>query len=311
MYGTRSAGPLAFWYERPSLNEQAFHGGAGYFMKFRGKAAYRGPFDAHSIPLLDYQGDIGRQYNPIAIAQYGLARFNRWIDFDRASNDQRAWLAVAEWLTTQMRPNAAGVLVWMHDFDWPYRQVLKAPWYSGLAQGNGLSMLVRAARATGDRRYGDAAHAAFAPFLLDVSKGGVIATDEQADVWIEEYIVDPPSHILNGFMWALWGVYDYAQWSGRDEAHELWAAGVRTLERRLNEFDTGWWSLYEARRNGRRMVASRYVHALHITQLQVMHRLTGNPLFAAAASRFQSYMGRRANRIRAFAEEVVFKLRHY
>jgi hypothetical protein len=139
----------------------------------------------------------------------------------------------------------------------------------------------------------------------------VIATDEQGDVWIEEYIVDPPSHILNGFMWALWGVYDYAQWSGRDEAHKLWAAGVKTLERRLHEFDTGWWSLYEARHNGRRMVASRYYHGLHITQLQVMHRLTGNTFFADAASRFQSYMGRRASRVRAFAEKAVFKLRHY
>ena len=311
MYGTGAAGSPAFWYERPALNEQAFHGGAGYFMKFRGKAAYPGPFDAQGIPLLDYQGDIGRQYNPIAIAQYGLARYNRWIDFDRAREDEKAWRTVAEWLATHMRPNAAGVPVWMLDFDWQYRQLLKAPWYSGLAQGNGLSMLVRATRATGDRGFGDAAHVAFGPFLLDVSKGGVLSSDEQGDVWIEEYIVDPPSHILNGFMWALWGVDDYAQWSGCDEAHKLWAAGVRTLERRLHEFDTGWWSLYEARHNGRRMVASRYDHALHITQLQVMHRLTGNPLFAATASRFQSYMGRRANRVRAFAEAAVFKLCHY
>ena len=47
-------------------------------MRFQGKAAYAGPFDSAGVPLLDYRGDIGRQHNPIAIAQYGLARFNRW-----------------------------------------------------------------------------------------------------------------------------------------------------------------------------------------------------------------------------------------
>ena len=32
----------------------------------------------------------------------------------------------------------------MHHFDFEYRDTLKSPWYSGLAQGQGLSVLVRA-----------------------------------------------------------------------------------------------------------------------------------------------------------------------
>ena len=214
-------------------------------MRFQGKAAYAGPFDGAGIPLLDYRGDIGRQYNPIAIAQYGLARFNRWCstadDADRA-----AWLAVAQWLTQELKPNAHGVPVWFHHFDWPYRQLLKAPWYSGLAQGNGLSLLVRAAQATGDPAFAAGAHRAFQSFQRSVSEGGVLVEDDRGHVWIEEYLVDPPSHILNGFIWALWGVYDYARWTGRAEAENLWRACLRTLEARLGDFDTGWWSLYES-----------------------------------------------------------------
>ena len=114
-----------------------------------GKRATRGPFDPDGIPLLDYRGDIGRQYNPIAIAQYGLARFNAWAAGGESA-DRGAWIAVADWLERAMRPNGHGVRVWMHDFDWPYRQRLRAPWYSGLAQGNGLSLLVRAASTTGE-----------------------------------------------------------------------------------------------------------------------------------------------------------------
>jgi hypothetical protein len=310
VYANRSAGPLSFWYEQPRLNERAFDGGAGYFMQFQGKAAYRGPFDRHGVPLLDYRGDIGLQYNPIAVAQYGLARFNRWEE-TAGAGDRAAWIGIARWLERELHPNPSGVRVWMHHFDWPYRQVLKAPWYSGLAQGNGLSLLVRAARATGDVRFAAAADAAFESFLRDVSDGGVIATDDLGDVWIEEYLVEPPSHILNGFMWALWGVYDYAKWSGRDQARQLWADCVRTLERRLGEFDTGWWSLYEAREGTKEMPASGYYHTLHITQLRVMHRLTGRQVFKDTADRFQSYMDRRTNRVRAFATKALFKLRNY
>jgi hypothetical protein len=311
VYAHRSSGPLSFWYEQPEVNEAAFAEDArGYFMRFAGKARYQGPFDAAGIPLLDYQGDIGRQYNPIAIAQYGLARFNAWASGGTAE-DRAAWIAVADWLARELRPNRHGVRVWMHDFDWPYKQLLQAPWYSGLAQGNGLSLLVRAAIATGNTVYAEAAHAAFDSMRLDVRDGGVLVTDEQNDLWIEEYLVDRPSHILNGFMWALWGVYDYAKWSASPEASRVWTRSVATLLNRLDEFDTGWWSLYEIRDQGREMLASRYYHTLHIAQLLVMQRLTGNQAFADRAARFQSYLDRPSNRVHAFARKAMFKLRHY
>jgi heparosan-N-sulfate-glucuronate 5-epimerase len=279
-------------------------------MRFQGKANYKGPFDDAGIPLLDYRGDIGRQHNPIAIAQYGLARFNQWSD-SRQNADRNAWMAVASWLADELRQNAYGVPVWMHHFDWPYRQLLKAPWYSGLAQGNGLSMLVRAARETNAPEYARAAHRAFESFKRPVTDGGVIVTDDRGHVWIEEYLVDPPSHILNGFIWALWGVYDYARWSGNTEAERLWNRCLDTLEARLDDFDTGWWSLYEAPHAGRRMLASFYYHRLHITQLRVLHRLSGRGVFEERAERFARYFDNSASRARAFTEKALFKLRNY
>ena len=310
VYARRSSGPLSFWYERPEVNERAFDGTDDYYMRFAGKAAYKGPFDASGIPLLDYQGDIGRQYNPIAIAQYGLARYNAW-SLSGSTADGAAWTAAADWLARGLRPNRFGVAVWMHDFDWPYKQALRAPWYSGLAQGNGLSLLVRAGCATGEPRYRTAADRAFEALRRDVADGGTLVTDERGDLWIEEYIVDRPSHILNGFMWALWGVRDYADWSGSPDAERIWERCVATLRARLDEFDTGWWSLYEARDNGLEMLASRYYHTLHVTQLRVMARLTADAGFAARADRFQEYLDSPANRTRALARKAIFKLRHY
>jgi heparosan-N-sulfate-glucuronate 5-epimerase len=310
VYARPGTGPLSFWHEQPEINEAAFGGGREYFMRFQGKAAYPGPFDSAGVPLLDYRGDIGRQHNPIAIAQYGLARFNRWCNTADAG-DRAAWLAVAQWLTRELKPNDHGVPVWFHHFDWPYRQLLKAPWYSGLAQGNGLSLLVRVAQATGDSTFAGSAHRAFQSFQRSVPEGGVLIEDDRGHVWIEEYLVDPPSHILNGFIWALWGVYDYARWSGSLEAETLWKACLSTLEARLGDFDTGWWSLYESPAGATRMLASRYYHTLHITQLRVLHRLSGVETFAARADRFERHLHNRRYRLRALAGKALFKLRNY
>ena len=310
VYVRPASGPLSFWYEEPEMNGAYRRDTRQYYMRFRGKAGYAGPFDGSGIPLLDYRGRIGRQYNPIAIAQYGLARFNRWCE-SRADHDRTAWLAASRWLADGLQPNAHGVPVWVHHFDWPYRQLLRAPWYSGLAQGNGLSLLVRAARETGDDIFSDAAHRAFQSLERPVSQGGVLAIDAQGDVWIEEYIVDPPSHILNGFIWALWGVRDYARWSGKGSAASLWDSCVDTLATRIREFDIGWWSLYEARHSGNRMLASLYYHRLHVVQLRVLHDLTGIDAFADCAERFEAYARRPLARARAFVEKAWFKARHY
>jgi hypothetical protein len=239
-----------------------------------------------------------------------LARFNRWCAGGEAS-DRTAWLAAARWLVENLQPNVHGVPVWFHHFDWPYRETLEAPWYSGLAQGNGVSMLVRAATETGDAAFAVAAHRGFRSLELPLSQGGVLVTDAQGDVWIEEYIVEPPSHILNGFIWALWGVYDYARWSRRPSASALWEACIQTLEARLDDFDTGWWSLYEAPTTRCRMLASLYYHRLHAVQMRVLGDLTGNDVFVARATRFEAYARQPVSRARAFVEKAWFKISRY
>jgi heparosan-N-sulfate-glucuronate 5-epimerase len=135
---------LTFWHETPEENLHASTSELGeYYMPFTAKANYKGHYDSAGIPQLDYRGKIGRQYNPIAIAQYGLGNYNlfrRSGDSDRRDN----FLRVADWLVLHLEQNPQGLAVWNHHFDWEYRDTLRAPWYSALAQGQGISVLVRA-----------------------------------------------------------------------------------------------------------------------------------------------------------------------
>ena len=310
-YARPASSQLNFWHDRPAVNEHAsIHELGEYYMGFEAKAAYDGLFDPLGIPMLDYRGGIGPQYNPIAIAQWGLGNYN--LACRNASGDhQRRFINAADWLCRNLQPNPFGVLVWNHHFDWDYRERLKAPWYSALAQGQGISLLVRAHRYTGNSDYRDAAERAFSSLLIPVEQGGVQFADEGGDLWLEEYLVSPPTHILNGFIWALWGVYDYYLATFDLRAHELFYRCAQTLVRNLDRYDLGYWSLYELSGARLPMVASPFYHRLHIVQLRILSHLTGVSRFLRVADRWESYGRSRAKRARALCCKSAFKLCYY
>lgn len=302
---------LTFWHETPWINENAFGEPCGeYYHCFFQKADYCAHIDAAGVPMLDYRGRIGVQYNPIAIAQWGLGNFNLWRRTAEPRRRER-YCKAADWLVENLMPNAAGLPVWQHDFDWEYRDLLKAGWYSALAQGQGVSLLCRAYRDTGRETYLEAARRAFRALDLDVHDGGVRLADGADGAWLEETIVDPPTHILNGFLWALWGVHDFALTTGAREAGELCAACARTLARHLPSFDCGFWSLYEQSGTRLPMLASPFYHRLHISQLSITARLLAMPELAVWAKRWRGYTRSALCRRRAVVQKAAFKLLYY
>ena len=138
-----------------------------------------------------------------------------------------------------------------------------------------------------------------------------LSSDERGNLWFEEYIVSPPTHILNGFIWAAWGVYDYFLATESNTARDLFAQAVRTLRANLNRYDLGFWSLYEQSGTLLPMVASPFYHRLHVVQLRVMHRLTGDETFARRADKWEAYARSRAKRTRALCYKSAFKLGYY
>ena len=310
-YLTPQKSQLTFWHEVPEVNENFRPGELGeYYMPFTAKADYPGQYDQNGIPLLNYHGKVGLQYNPIAIAQYGLGNYNL---FRRTGSAERRnkFLRVADWLVTHLEQNPHGLWVWNHHFDWEYRTSLKAPWYSALSQGQGVSVLVRAHRETGDPRYLDSAARAFVPFRKAMDDGGVSFTDSHGYLWFEEAIVQPPTHILNGFFWASWGVYDYYLQTREPIALHLFQEAARTLKDNLQQFDVGFWSLYERSGTRMQMLASPFYHSLHIVQLRVMHRLTNEPIFREYADKWDGYCKSVFKRNLALAYKAVFKLLYY
>ena len=301
---------LSFWHGMPTVNRCATFDKLGqYYMPFRYKAEYKGLFDSNGIPLLDYRGNIGAQYNPIAISQYGLAHYNIFKATGKKKNKEIA-VCQADWLTSNLTLNSKGIWVWMHNFDWRYVQTLKAPWYSGLAQGQGISLLTRIYKQTGNSKYLKTAEKAFISLKTEVKDGGVIFTDENGNPWIEEYIVSPPSHILNGFMWALFGVYDYYLLTGDEKVKKSFDSFVNTLKLNLSKFDTGYWSLYDLTSSGQNL-ASFFYHILHLAQLEILYIISEERVFEEWKKMWNHYLMSPTKKGRALLQKTLFKVRRF
>jgi len=176
-----------------------------------------------------------------------------------------------------------------------------------MAQGEATSLLVRVFQETGETSFASAARAALDPMSKPRADGGVCAQLD-GDVWLEEYPTDPPSYVLNGAIFALWGLRDAAVGLRDDAAKDAFATSLSALAANLWRFDTGWWSLYSLYPHPVRNVASSFYHDLHINQLTAMQRLCPREEFQTTCARWEQYSRSALNCRRAFAAKAGFRL---
>lgn len=282
----------------------------GYFLDFSRDADYMGPFDAQDIPIVDYGGLIGRRYNPWAVGHYALASFQKYLQ-TRNENYYAQFLRCAHWLIDRAEYRQDGSAVWTYDFS--LVEIHSKPWISALAQAHAISVLLRAFLSTENGKFLETAEKAFVPFTLPVGGGGVQTMDGEGGIFFEEDASLHVPYILNGFIFALFGIYDFASLkNGR--AWELWDKGLDTLRRYLPSYDIGFFSLYNLsspHQKRLRNVASLFYHLVHIRQLQVLYTLTKETLFHEYANRWTVYLEDYRCRLRAYLHKVIFKLLKY
>jgi heparosan-N-sulfate-glucuronate 5-epimerase len=97
------------------------------------------------------------------------------------------------------------------EFAYPHTCRLEPPWYSAVAQGESANLLIRATVSLDRPELAQAPVRAVLPLVSPDSH--VVAETDEGPV-LEEYPTDPPSHVLNGWIYALWGLYDIAAAGG-------------------------------------------------------------------------------------------------
>lgn len=243
-------------------------------------------------------------YHPIGIAQYALHCYGRWLERgDRVARE--SFLAQARWL--QQNQRRVGLVDGCYPFPFPWPKYRAASgWLSAMAQGEAISVLLRADWLAPGVGFADAARAAARPFDSAIERGGVVFKDGR-DVFLEECAVLPAPHILNGCIFALWGLWELEQFDPQSRRQALIDAVLQTLLRWIGDFDTGWWSRYSLQRSsgGREHLATLKYHAFHIAQLRVLAEMTGEERFARVAERWEGYVSRGASRARLLLETAL------
>jgi hypothetical protein len=242
----------------------------------------------------------------IAFAQLGLGAYERWL-----AGDGEEWLSLArhvgDVLVEHQVEGGARAGAWEQGFDLPHTYELRAPWISAMAQGEAASLLVRLHATTGEERYAEAALRALRPLDVPSEEGGTMALLDGRP-FPQEYPTSPPSFVLNGGMFAMWGWCDAALALDDAGAGRAFEDAVDTLALNLHRWDSGWWSLYDLYPHPFANPASFAYHQLHIAQLEAMHRVAPRPELADTAARFARYESSRLNRGRAFMTKAAFRL---
>ena len=117
------------------------------------------------------------------------------------------------------------------------------PWTSGLSQGTALQALSRAWLRFKEPADLKAAEQALGIFRKAAPEGVRVARPGGA--WYAEYTFAPQDRILNGFIQAVIGLYDFASYTKSTPGQSLFEAGDDVARVEVPHFNTGSWSMYD------------------------------------------------------------------
>lgn len=186
-------------------------------------------------------------WNTVTLSHFGLTMYGRVLAGDESA--RQPFFAAVEKMLELQAPTGG--------FPYPSRQhrqtTLPDGWVSAMAQGNALSVFARALRLKNDERYRRAGDLAFANLMTPVEQGGARTSLATLDpslaryIFFPEYPAQPIDYTLNGYMYALLGVYDWSstESASRARAAEAFGQGMRTLEKLLPLHDVQGYSTYD------------------------------------------------------------------
>lgn len=213
------------------------------------------------LPQLPINGEMVNM--PVAIFQYGLGAYDLYL---QSADDVylNKFMQTVDWAVTHQDERGR----WNNFF-----YVYPEHPYGAMAQGEGVSLLLRAYVHTGESQYKEAAKRAIDFMLLPIEKGGTTVYNED-EVIFKEYTHLPV--VMNGWVFAWWGLYDYVLSTGdKGNYKETLEQSCETLIKMLPLFKRKFWSQYDL--SGR--IASPFYHNLHVAQMQAMYQLTRKDVF--------------------------------
>lgn len=147
--------------------------------------------------------------------------------------------------------------------------MMKSPWYSGLAQGMALSLFSRLKEFTYSEQ-----------ILCSFKSKRITHIDDDGFYWIDEYPFEPPTCVLNGFIYGLYGLYDHYRIFKDKESLGYLKDGLATVKHYALQYrNPGNVSYYcLAHKVLCNKLDAKY-HRTHIGQFRMLYTMTGDKFF--------------------------------
>lgn len=227
---------------------------AGYYNDLRHKINWSLGFDDNGIPLVqDSEGN--KLYFTITIAQYGLGCYDKYLETKEKEYLDKFFIISNYLIDTQ-------------DYIGGYNVSKSlACKYSSMAQGETISVLLRAYLETNENKYYEKAKNAYLCMIRSIDNLGTQRV-KNGDVYYEEYAIEnKEATVLNGWIFSIFGLIDYSQIVRNRETKKLLELSIESLYKNLKYYDKSGWSYYSLDQK----IASPFYHKLHISQLKVLN----------------------------------------
>ncbi len=206
----------------------------------------RSPFPANrglvsfagSELLFEYYSGHGLQLQPLVNFKHANAMHGACVKRTGPCEPAALRRLLGELIGTSAR--RGGFRTWEYYFEFGGG---RPPWISGMAQATAIQALGRASQLLeqpGLRRYASESFAAFeTPPPIGVATAGPLGGTHYL-----QYSFAPRLFIINAFLQAVIGLYDYAEIAGDASARRLYAKAEPEARREVPANDTGDWSTY-------------------------------------------------------------------
>ncbi|MEU0664707.1 D-glucuronyl C5-epimerase family protein [Streptomyces lavendulocolor] len=245
-----------------------------------------GTHDRDGVRMFRWNG--GLHDHPVGQIQYGLENLAAYRRTGDAFFLDRARAQAGR--VVERRHERRGAWFFPYPFDFTHAVhtgiSYEAPWYSGMAQGEALSLFAQLAQlpavpAAARERYRRAADGAFRSLLAgNGEQPWVVARDGAGHLWIHEYPIDPPGtsdHTYNGFMFAALGLWDYYALTRSPPAADLFDGSLTTLTANFRALRNPRWLSHYCRTHA---IPTKSYHPVHVTLLRQLSWLSGSELLA-------------------------------
>lgn len=233
-----------------------------YFLQMQRKAYYPGEFSG-GIPVYYLDGKFPVFFH-ITTLNYALGLLECYY-VNRDIDIRAKIIEIFFWLVNNQQLDGS----WRYKFPIESKHVLADNKPSGMTQALAISFIVRVLEGNFISEK-DQYLSVIKKAVLFMLSDEIVCRHEDVDL-IEEFY-NPGDGILNGYIFTLYGLYDYGRFCSDFSFFEM---HLQNLKKILSKYNFLIWTRYDLKGT----VSSRFYHQLHIDMMSVLYKLTGDTLF--------------------------------